>query len=163
MRRLLIFMTIISILAGSGALTDAAAAKIVPGRSIAGIKVGYSIKRVRDALGRPHKVAPPAWLYGKPLDGGIGFNFRRRVNDIWTTARHQKTVRGIGPGSTVRATKRAYPRAGCYTHRRRRTQLCILTSHYRGRTIKTDFLFSGWLREVNIDVVPSSSGTPVHK
>lgn len=146
---LFISLTAISFL-GSGVLPVAAAAAIVPGRGIAGVRIGESEARVRATLGRPRKVVPPTWAYGKPLDGLVGFGHGGRVNYVSTISRAQKTNRRIGPGSSIQDLKAAYPKARCHTRARERRALCALTTHDRHRVMKTDFLFDGRLQKVDM-------------
>jgi hypothetical protein len=140
-----------------------ARAAIVPGRGIAGVRIGDSEAQVRGALGKPRKIVPPSWAFGAPLKGRVGFNHARRVNDIWTTSARQSTAKGIGPGSSLGRVKRSYPAAKC-GRRPKGAQLCTLASHRRRDTIRTAFLLrGGHLRLVEIYVVIPPSGTPVPK
>lgn len=143
-------------------LPGAAHALIVPGRGIAGVRIGYSEARVRGVLGKPIKVVPPGWAFGAPLDGRVGFDHARRVNDVWTASPRQRTARGVGPGASLRRVKRSYPKAKC-TGSGKRARVCTLVSHRRGHTIQTAFLFRGRLRRVDIYVVIPPSGTRVPK
>lgn len=129
-------------------------ARILPGRGIARVDVGFSAMHVRHLLGRPHRVVPPAWMYGAPLKGGVGFNHGYRVNDVWTASLGQKTPKGIGPGSSLRAMRRAYPHARCHTATSGDRRICTLTVRHGRHAINTDFLFKGRLRLVDVHVVP---------
>jgi hypothetical protein len=140
-----------------------AGAAIVPGRGIAGVRIGNSGAQVRGALGKPRKIVPPTWVFGAPLKGRVGFNHARRVNDIWTTSARQRTAKGVGPGSSLRRVKHAYPTAKCDREPKGK-QLCTLASHRRHHTIKTAFLLrGGHLRLVEIYSVIPPSGTSVPK
>lgn len=151
------------VLTGLGALPAPTLAKIVPGRGIAGIELGDGMGHVRAVLGKPHHVRPPAWIYGQPLKGRVGFGHQKRVNEILTTSPRQRTKRGIGPGSSLRAIKKAYPRAQCHRARTRHRAFCTLTARRHDRTLKTDFAFGRRLRWVEIYVVPPRTGTQVPK
>lgn len=131
-----------------------AAAAIRTGGAIASVQLGYSMKHVRHVLGDPHRVIPPDWVFGKPLDGQVGFNHHDRVNDIWTTSRRERTRRGIGPGSSLAAMRRRYPKARCYHNAGRWSLLCVLRSHRHGTLVKADFLFRKRLSKVDIFLAP---------
>jgi hypothetical protein len=146
-----------------GLLPMSARAAIVPGRGIAGVRIGDNEVQVRGALGKPRKIVPPSWAFGAPLKGRVGFNHARRVNDIWTTSTRQSTTKGIGPGSSLGRVKHSYPAARC-DRRPKGEQLCILASHRQRDTIRTAFILrDGHLRVVEIYVVIPPSGTPVPK
>jgi hypothetical protein len=136
------------------AVPPATCARILPGHGIARVDVGFSATHVRHLLGRPHKVVPPTWVYGAPLKGRVGFNHRYRVNDVWTKSLRQKTPKGIGPGSSLRAMRRAYPHARCHASKRGPRRICTLTARHGRHRINTDFLFKGRLRLVDVYLVP---------
>lgn len=150
---------IISILVGAMATWTAAdaSARIVIGQGIAGIKLGQSGTQVRKILGKPSYVQPPGWGYGNPLGGWIGFDSKQRVNDIWTTSKYQRTNKGIGPGSSIGAVRRAYPKVQCYRHAGRWRLLCVLRSRHHRYTIYNELLFMGRLSEVDIFLAPAPS------
>lgn len=125
-----------------GIVATTASARIVPGRGIAGVQIGERASSVRKSLGRPARVVPPDWFYGAPLAGWVGLT-GHRVDDVWTHSHRQHTRRGIGPGSTLRATKRAYPKAHCHRRSGRWDALCVLTFRGKHRSVDTDFLFKG--------------------
>jgi len=132
------------------ALAAEAGGEIVPGRGIAGVQIGERAKSVRHALGKPARVVPPGWFYRAPLGGWVGFT-RYRVDDVWTNSRRQRTRRGIGPGSTLRATKHAYPKARCHRRSGRWDALCVLSSRKGHRRVDADFLFkAGRLAVVDV-------------
>jgi len=140
-----------------------ALARIVPGKGIGGVKLGDRMAHVRVVLGKPDRVRPPSWIYGRPLKERIGFGHRQRVNAISTTSPRQRTRRGIGPGSSFRATKEAYPRARCHQSHGHKRAFCTLTVRNHHHTVKTDFAFRKRLRWVEIYLVPPRTGTQVPK
>jgi hypothetical protein len=124
---------------------------------MAGVEIGDRLGHVRDVLGSPDRVIPPAWAYGTPLDGRVGFGHRRKVNDIWTTSSRQQTNKGIGPGDSAAEVKRAYPEAKCYEHGRQRVAICVLRTTTRKRVVETDFFFRGGsVQRVEVFLVPST-------
>lgn len=147
-RRLLISWIAIGVLVG--VLPGTAAARIIPGQGIAGVRIGDSEAQVRNVLGRPRKVIPPSWGYATPLNGRVSFNHRRRVNDVWTTNHGQRTRKGIGPGSSLKQMRATYHHARCYAAKQGKRSLCTLVFRSHRRTVKTDFLFRGRLRVVDV-------------
>ncbi len=150
-------LVVLATVLGSGT----ASARITPGTGMAGVSMGGKMRQVRASLGKPKKVRPPAWVYGAPLKGQVEFDHRRRVKSIWTASRRQRTRKGIGPGSSLRSTRRAYPRLRCYS--RRKFRRCTLRRRHRHKVIATDFLFRGRLRIVNVHLLPKPQGTPIPK
>jgi hypothetical protein len=132
-----------------------ASATIVVGGGIAGVRLGETRAQVRRHLGRPSYVRPPSWGYAGQLDGEVAFDAHSRVDDVWTVSTHQRTNRGIGPGSSPAAFRHAYPRTACYTHGVRGwTMVCSIQSRTGSSLTETDYLFRGQLRKVDVYVVP---------
>jgi hypothetical protein len=129
-------------------------ARIRPSHGIAGVGIGASAAHVRAVLGRPHRVIAPAWGYGAPLNGRVGFDHRHRVGYVWSANRSQRTRKGIGPGSSFRAMRRAYPQIPCRRTRNATRRLCTLNFHEGRRRVRCDLLFHGRLRRVDVYLVP---------
>jgi len=134
-------------------------AKIVVGQGIAGVRLGESEAQVQKALGTPayktQEGKDSSWGYPKaPLEGRIGFDQYGRVNGMWTGSRHQKTSKGIGPGSSLAQLHKVYPTAKCSTGPfGPKSVICALKSKYHGRTVETSFPFfyrNAGMREVDI-------------
>lgn len=138
----------------------AAQAKIVVGKSIDGISFGYTEGMVEHALGAPTYKTPEgensSWGYPKTLEGRIGFDHIGQVTGMWTGSKHQKTNKGIGPGSSLARTRKAYPHAKCSAGPfGPKSAVCVIKSHFPGRTVETTFVFftrKAPMREVNIDI-----------
>src|SRR3954454_22718800 len=86
-----------------------AAARIVPQRGIAGANLDLTQVQVRAKLGKPDKVAHPkspifgrytTWFYGATSVDMFSTQ-DRKVFNVSTTARSEKTGSGVGVGSTV--------------------------------------------------------------
>jgi hypothetical protein len=101
-------------------LPAAAGAEIVPGKSIAGIEVGMKKAKVIEILGQPdetnranHEIfgAYTELVYGKTTIGL--FDSNRRVFNVTTRSRSERTDRNIGVGSTKRAVRRRVEGVKC--------------------------------------------------
>ena len=108
-----------------------ASAKIVPKKSIAGIRLRMTDDEVHATVGEPtsrfrRRFGPsdepfPAWRYASErllivfVDGKALF--------VETRSRRERTGRGIGPGSTRTALLRGHPAANCVS-----TRFCELGS-----------------------------------
>lgn len=97
------------------ALSVPAQARVVVNRSIAGISPGLTPKQVRARLGRPNRVnrhgrSIIGYGYDAPrLRLFVSFALRtHRADSVGTSARRQRTGKGIGVGSRARAVRRAY-------------------------------------------------------
>jgi hypothetical protein len=134
--------------------------KIVVQRSMKGIRLGMTVREVRDRLGAPDRISfrsdelqgrVRVYAYGltrasfSPGDDG-------RVNSISTTSRHERTSRGIGVGSARSQVARKVPGVRCRLEFG--TDHCYLGSFDPGRRV-TDFLIgaNGRVRRVTIGFV----------
>jgi hypothetical protein len=102
----------------------AADLRIAPGRSIGKVRLGMTEAQVRGVMGRPQFVVRRAGAFGLRsleyqygladytvrLSGRAG---RLRVVRVGTTLVRERTPNGLGPGSTERAVRRAYPGLRC--------------------------------------------------
>lgn len=148
-----------------GLLAAAAAqAKIVVGQGMAGVRLGMTMAQVEKTLGKPTAKQSPdykgdvEWNYAKaPLMGALSFDKSGKLLGVWTSAKTQKTNKGIGPGSMLAAVKKAYPTVKCSTGPfGPQSLICVLKSKDRGRTVETSFPFftrTAGMREVDIDFV----------
>lgn len=103
------------------ALPASASARIVPQRGIAGANLDMTEEQVFDKLGKPDKVIHPrspifgrytTWFYGRTTVD----MFRtgdKKVFNVSTTSRAQRTTTGVGVGSTSADVKKGVRRVHC--------------------------------------------------
>jgi hypothetical protein len=103
------------------ALPASASARIVPQRGIAGANLDMTQAQIRAKLGEPDRVSHPkspifgtytTWYYG----GTSVDMFRtqdRKVFNLSTTAKSEKTSTGVGVGSTAAAVKSGVKGSRC--------------------------------------------------
>lgn len=133
--------------------SSAAQARIVSGRSIAGVALGDSVAHVRHVLGSPRSRAhlPHAigWSYDRGPVDYVLFNGSGHVVAVDTHDPHQRTARGIhadrtGRSSTLGQLRRAYHNIRCQVSKGNRLYfVCVLTTHRRGRSAITVFWNDG--------------------
>lgn len=115
-----------------------AEAKIVPGQSVAGVKLGDSAARVRAVLGAPERGSN--LLNARYIRRhGLGVYFiAGRVFDI-TVVRRPQAAKGIRVGSARAALTRAYPKAVCRKAVAANTVECTLPGKLGRRATRTLF------------------------
>ena len=101
MRRVLLFLVV----AGALALSAAAAATIVPQKGIAGVLIGMTEPQVRAKLGHPKSVKNGKNEFGpyRTLTYArvrVSFQGLTTVTQVDTTSSKEKTLSGVGVGST---------------------------------------------------------------
>jgi hypothetical protein len=103
------------------ALPAAAGARIVPQRGIAGANLDMTMRQVFDKLGKPDRVTHPkspifgsytTWYYGR-TSVDMFRTGDKKVFNVSTTSRGQKTSAGVGVGSTSAAVKKSVKRVHC--------------------------------------------------
>jgi hypothetical protein len=125
------------------ALPASASARIVPQHGIAGANLDMTQTQIRAKLGKPDKVQyPTSPIFGKYTTWFYGatsvdmFNTQdRKVFNLSTTSKSEKTATGVGVGSTVAAVKKGVSRVQC------NTQHCWVGRFEGGRKV-TDFALS---------------------
>ncbi|WP_320670403.1 hypothetical protein [Patulibacter defluvii] len=140
--------------AGAAALLVAAspaAARIVPGSSIAGVRLGAGVQDVRDRLGPPTRITHPAseitgnltvYAYrGLTVTFGPGDPGDAKVISVSSGRRAERTAAGIGVGSARSALRRAYPRLRCAAVGRR--SVCTLGTLRPGARVTTFRISAG--------------------
>ena len=127
-------------------------------RSMKGIRLGMTVREVRDRLGAPDRIS----FRSDELQGRVrvyaygltraSFSPGGRVNSISTTSRHERTSRGIGVGSARSQVARKVPGVRCRLEFA--TDHCYVGSFDPGRRV-TDFLIdaNGRVRRVTIGFV----------
>jgi hypothetical protein len=145
-----------SLAAGLGVWSASAAAQIVPGQGIAGVRIGDSMARVRSWLGAPSPSPSPAhgeWLYSspQPLGGFVGFRAGTEghervtagVTYVQTSSPTQRTAAGIGPGSSSSQFHHVYRTYRCDHMDGSGSRACWTRTRYGQQTITTAFYFEG--------------------
>jgi hypothetical protein len=118
-RRML--LSSVAVLAAALALPAAAPALIQVDRGISGVRLTNSQAEVRAALGKPRAIIRDRNIFGPTLTfryrGGISvfFQGRRNVTAVFTTGRGDRTVRGVGVGSTEQAVRNRVAGVTCDT------------------------------------------------
>jgi hypothetical protein len=138
-------------------LAPAADALIQVDRGIAGARLGNTRAQVRAALGPPARIRSGRNDFGRftvfRYHGGITVSFqgRRRVSAVTTTGPGDRTVGGVGVGSTEAAVKARVPGVRCETIAG--TRSCHTGRFVAGRRV-TDFLLrNGRVRRVTVGFV----------
>ncbi len=137
------------ILALFATVPAAASAAIVPGRAIAGVKLGDTPARLVAVLGKPETVqknqGEESWFWRQGPVAWVTVRVKGRsktVEGIETYDRKQRTPKGTGVGSSMRALRKAYPSLTC-----KRGWLgvtftsCWILTRVGGREIPTNFVF----------------------
>jgi hypothetical protein len=103
------------------ALPAAAPARIVPQRGIGGANLDMTQAQLRAKLGKPDKVRYPrspifgryvTWFYGA-TSVDMFRTQERKVFNVSTTSKSEKTPTGVGVGSTATAVKKNVKGVGC--------------------------------------------------
>ena len=100
--RSLLLLPVLAVLVFSAS----AQAVIVPQRSIAGVKLGMTEVQVRAGLGAPIRVRRCANLFGPWRQlvyrrGAVSFQSGKKVTNLMTSSKLERTLIGVGVGSTL--------------------------------------------------------------
>lgn len=120
----------------------------MPGRELAGVRLGDSASRVTAVLGKPATVQTykggQSWFYGKGPVYWVTMKVKgpsKTVRGIETVDRKQRTSRGIGIGSSKTTLRKAYPRL---TRKKGwlgvRYSSCWILTSVAGKKIPTNFV-----------------------
>ena len=124
-------------LAATFACSVPACARITVNRSVAGVGLGMTAAQVRAKLGAPALSTGTGGSRDLVYrDRGLVVTIAHaRVVIVSTRSRHERTARGIGPGSTVAALQRRAPGARC--GEKAGVQFCRIGSIRPGRRSTT--------------------------
>jgi hypothetical protein len=138
-----------------------ATATIIPGHGIAGLKLGNSTARVTALLGKPVQLQKNGggeqnWLYGKgPVDWVTiqAQGAKKTVEGLETSDPKQRTSKGVGPGSSLAALRKAYPHLTCKKGSLGTTFLsCWILTSVKRRKIPTNFVLAPGKRVSLVDI-----------
>jgi hypothetical protein len=136
------------------ALPEGAVARIVVDRGVGGVRIGMTARQVRAALGRADDVersgATSARIYRSrklvvTLSAG-------RVQIVSTRSRRERTARGVGPGSTLRALRAGLRGERCGT--KAGVDYCKVGSGRSGRRSTVFLLVGGIVDTVSVARAP---------
>lgn len=138
---------VVLLLAGA----QSAQASIVIGKGAAGVQLGDSKAKVKQVLGEPFREEPTFWAFAKPCYCTIDWR-GRFVRNIDTASKSQRTDKGIGVGSSLKATVAAYPEARCYHPQvfGATSRKCVITSPNGAKTAFVFFEEDLPMRDVEI-------------
>ena len=121
-----------------------AAALIVPGRSVAGVRLNDTAAKVRKTLGAPEKGSTPlSYRYIRRRGFGVYF-ISNRVFQITVLRRPQATRAGVRIGTPLKRLRLAHRGVKCRTAIvGRNTMECTLRGRFAGRATATVFTTRG--------------------
>jgi hypothetical protein len=138
----------------AGLLPALAQARIVVNRGVDPARIGMTLREVRAALGRPdvreRSGRTVALIYRSRklvvtlVDG--------RAQIISTRSRRQRTVAGVGPGTTLRALRRRARAARCGT--KAGVEACKIGSSRSGRRSTVFLIVGGVVDTVSVARAP---------
>jgi hypothetical protein len=137
------------VLLAAAAFAAGAGAAIVVERSIAGVTIALSQKKVRAILGKPSKVVLARNALGPYVEyryPGLVLDFQggNPLSSISTTRRSERTSRGIGVGSTRKQVRQKVRGVTCGK------TICTVGTLLPGRIVTTFYLRKGVVRRVSI-------------
>lgn len=150
--------TVLAVVAAALVAPAGASALIQVDRGIAGVRLGNSPALVRAALGAPSSTQTGtndfgAWTQYRYRGGlRVLFSDGERVTLVSTSGLGDRTIRGVGVGSTERAVRTRVPGVRCETIAGDR--VCH-TNRFEGGQRVTAFLFraNGRVRRVDVGIV----------
>jgi hypothetical protein len=140
---------ILLVLLAAAAFAAGAGATIVVERSIAGVSIALSQKKVRAILGKPAKVIHARNEFGPYVEyryRGLVLDFQggNPLSNISTIRRSERTAKGIGVGSTRRLVRQKVRGVRC------EQTICTVGKLLPGRIVTTFYLRKGIVRRVSI-------------
>jgi hypothetical protein len=148
----------VAVLAAAAALlvVAAASARIVPQRSIAGVRLGAKPATVRAVLGRPTRVRTGTNDFGVFREFiypalRVTFVGDENVTSVTTTRRSERTAAGVGVGSTEAQVKAHVAGVRCKTEFG--TRHCFVGQFLAGRRVTDFFIRRGRVSRVTLGFV----------
>jgi hypothetical protein len=143
-------------IASSLLLAPAAEAVIQLDRAISGARLNNTKAEVRTALGKPRKVIERAGEFGPTTEfryrGGLRVIFLDgRVTLAGTTGLGDRTIRGVGVGSTESAVKSKVPGVTCETFEG--TRICTRGAEQPGERGTIFFITQGKVTRVDVAIL----------
>lgn len=150
MKRLVVLASLVLLGAVGGASAAPQADLLIrPGLGIGKFRLGMTEAQLRRAAGKPRYVVHRSRTFGLvrvEYQYGFGAEYiatlvgrrgRLRVTRVSTIVRHEKTPKGVGPGSLERTLLRAHPTAHCQPLRMKSVApgLAFLERPYRTCTL----------------------------
>jgi hypothetical protein len=131
-----------------------AQARIVLNRGVDPARIGMTSKQVRAKLGAPDIVESSGTTTSLVYRSRelVFTLLRGRVQIVSTRSRRERTVKGVGPGSTLRAVRKGVPGAHCGA--KAGVYVCKTGSSRRGRRSTVFLITDGVVDTVSVALAP---------
>lgn len=136
------------------ALPALAQARIVLNRGVDPVRIGMTTAQVRAKLGTPDDVESSGTTTDLVYRARmlVVTMLRNRAQIVSTRSHRERTVHGVGPGSTVRALRRGVRGARCGV--KAQTTVCKIGSSRSGRRSTIFLIVDGRVDTVSVSLAP---------